>query len=143
MRYPLAMSAILFLMLRIRRLIVSTLQCRRSAISMMDNPSARRLSIVFSSSVKPHSAISRSRNAVGNCSLHFRFGCAISFKASIVTAYQSFIDDIGKVCRCFVNAVYPAKFFDGCSHQTASVLWFTRDIYLLDASTFFSCTAPK
>lgn len=59
MRYPLTMPAILFLMLRIRRLIVSTLQCRRSAISMMDNPSARRLSIVFSSSVKPHSAISR------------------------------------------------------------------------------------
>ena len=59
MRYPSTMSAILFLMLRIRRLIVSTLQCRRSAISMMDNPSARRLSIVFSSSVKPHSAISR------------------------------------------------------------------------------------
>ena len=55
----------------------------------------------------------------------------------------SLLDDIGKVCRCFVNAIYPAKFFDGCSHQTASVLWFTRDIYLLDASTFFSCTAPK
>ena len=121
MRYPSTMSAILFLMLRIRRLIVSTLQCRRSAISMMDNPSARRLSIVFSSSVKPHSAISRSRNAVGNCSFAFLPRCAMSVSASIFTAYQSFIDDIGKVCRCFVNAVYPAKFFDGCSHQMASV----------------------
>lgn len=66
MRYPVTMSAILFLMERIRRLTVSTLQCRISAISNNDFPSARRFNIVFSSSVKPHSAISFSRIAVGN-----------------------------------------------------------------------------
>ena len=98
MRYPVTMSAILFLMERMRRLIVSTLQCRISAISNNDLPLALRFNIAISSVVKPHSAISFSRIAVGNWSLLLRPLSAILVKSSVTfTTYKSIVYDVYKV----------------------------------------------
>ena len=98
MRYPVTMFAILFLIERMRRLIVSTLQCRISAISNNDLPLARRFNIAVSSAVKPHSAISSSRIAVGNWSFAFLRFSAILVKSSVTfTTYKSIVYDVYKV----------------------------------------------
>jgi len=77
-------------MLRMRRFIVSTLQFCLLAISSSEKPSALIFRIVFSSSVKPHSAMNFSRSAVGNCSFAFLPGVVRSDNASIgITASQS------------------------------------------------------
>lgn len=88
MRYPVTMSAILFFIDRMRRLTVSKLQFWASAISNNDLPLARKFNMAISSVVKPHSAISISRIAVGNWSLLFRPFSAILVKSSVtVTTY--------------------------------------------------------
>lgn len=113
-------SAILFLILRMRRFIVSTLQFCRSAISSSDKPSARIFKIAFSSRVKPHSRISFSRSAVGNCSFDFFPGIRTSSSVLILFTSQRRKNQLNKVFRFLAQAVDPAEFLDGCSHVNPS-----------------------
>lgn len=104
-------------MARMRRLTVSMLQCCLSAICSKDSPSARSWNISFSSSVNPHSRIYRSRRTVGNWSFVFFLGVVKSVIDSInLTPAQRVVYLVHKIFRAFVQAVYAAKLFDGCSH---------------------------